>query len=273
MGGQGVRQLQRRPAGAGDLPSGEPRVHRQGRLDEPERRGRPGRVSGLARGDRLAHDDDQRARRARVGRRWDRGRGRHARPAGLHALATRGRVPALGPAPRGRHGDGPHADGHADAPPARRRRQVRRVLRGRDLQHEPPGPGHDCQHGAGVRGHDGVLPHRRRDARLPPPDEPEPGDGRPRGEVREGPGALPHGRHAGPGVRGHAGTRPWRRRAVGVRSEASARPDRPRRDPEGVQRKPHAPGLAAGLRARRGRGGEHRPLHGRPGQRPRPDAR
>ena len=45
-------------------------------------------------GHRLAHDDDQRARRARLGRRRDRGGGGDARPAGLDADPGGGRVPA-----------------------------------------------------------------------------------------------------------------------------------------------------------------------------------
>ena len=47
---------------------------------------------------RLAHDDDQRPGRARLGRRRDRGRGGHARPAGLDARAAGRRVQAHGDA-------------------------------------------------------------------------------------------------------------------------------------------------------------------------------
>ena len=43
---------------------------------------------------RLAHDDDQRPRRARLGRRRDRGRGGDARPADLDAAAAGGRLQA-----------------------------------------------------------------------------------------------------------------------------------------------------------------------------------
>ena len=47
------------------------------------------RLPRHGRRDRLAHDDDQRARRARLGRRRHRGRGGPARPADLHADARR----------------------------------------------------------------------------------------------------------------------------------------------------------------------------------------
>ena len=42
-------------------------------------------------------------------------------------------------------------------------------------RHESGRPGPGRQHGAGVRGHDGLLPHRRADAGLPPPDRPQRG--------------------------------------------------------------------------------------------------
>ena len=47
---------------------------------------------------RLAHDDDQRPGRARLGRRRHRGRGGHARPAGVDAHPAGGRLPAQRPA-------------------------------------------------------------------------------------------------------------------------------------------------------------------------------
>ena len=49
---------------------------------------------GHARRHRLAHDDDQRPRRARLGRRRDRGRGRDARPAALDARPAGRRLQA-----------------------------------------------------------------------------------------------------------------------------------------------------------------------------------
>ena len=46
------------------------------------------RLSGFAGGHRFAHHDDQRTRRARLGRGRHRSRGLHARPAGFHAAAA-----------------------------------------------------------------------------------------------------------------------------------------------------------------------------------------
>ena len=84
-----VRGLQGRPAGHRDRPPGQPRV--------PGARGvrrRGHAVPRHARRDRLAHHDDQRPRRARLGRRRDRGRGGDARPADVDAGAARGRLQA-----------------------------------------------------------------------------------------------------------------------------------------------------------------------------------
>ena len=74
------------PPGAGHLPPGEPRAPRAGR-----RRARRRGVPRHPRRHRLAHDDDQRARRAGLGRRRHRGRGRDARPADVPAAADRDR--------------------------------------------------------------------------------------------------------------------------------------------------------------------------------------
>ena len=71
------------------------------------------------------------------------------------------------PAARGRDGDRPRAHGHADAAREGRRRQVRRVLRRGAGEPAARRPRDDRQHGAGVRRDDGLLPGRRRDARLP----------------------------------------------------------------------------------------------------------
>ena len=56
---------------------------------------------------RLAHHDGERARRARLGRRRDRGRGRDARRGDLDARPAGRRLPPRGRAPRGRDGDRP----------------------------------------------------------------------------------------------------------------------------------------------------------------------
>ena len=76
-----------------------------------------------------AHDDGQRPRRARLGRRRHRGRGGHARPAGVDAHPAGRRLQALRLDPRGRDRHRRRADDHRDAAQARCRRQVRRVLR------------------------------------------------------------------------------------------------------------------------------------------------
>ena len=52
-------------------------------------------LSRFARRYRFAHHDDQRAGRSRLGRRRDRSRGLHARPAGFDAAARCGRFQAL----------------------------------------------------------------------------------------------------------------------------------------------------------------------------------
>ena len=82
-----------------------------------------------ARRHRLAHDDDQRPRRARLGRRRHRGRGGDARAADVDADPAGARLQADRRAARGRDRDRPRAHRHRDAAQARRRRQVRRVLR------------------------------------------------------------------------------------------------------------------------------------------------
>ena len=78
-----LRLAQGRPAEHRDLPPGQPRVPR------PRRRGprRPG-VPRHARRHRLAHHDGERARRARLGRRRDRGGGGDARRGDLDARAA-----------------------------------------------------------------------------------------------------------------------------------------------------------------------------------------
>ena len=79
-------------------------------VDDARRR----RLPRHARRDRLAHDDDQRARRARLGRRRDRGRGGDARRGDLDARPAGGRLQAHGRAARGRDRDRPRAHGDAD---------------------------------------------------------------------------------------------------------------------------------------------------------------
>ena len=93
VGPRGLRQLQRRAAGDRDLPPGQPRAHRPGRL-QPRARRRPAGLPRHPGRHRLAHDDGQRPRRARLGRRRDRGRGGDAGPADLDAAAAGGRLQA-----------------------------------------------------------------------------------------------------------------------------------------------------------------------------------
>jgi len=99
-----------------DRAPGQPRVPGAGCVPQrADRTALPGHVGG----DRLAHDDGQRPRRARLGRGWDRGRGRDAGPTAVDADPAGRRVRAARRAARGRDGDGPGADGHPDAAPAR----------------------------------------------------------------------------------------------------------------------------------------------------------
>ena len=72
-----------------------------------------------------------------------------------------------GKLPRGRDRDRPRADRHADAAQEGRRRQVRRVLRRGHRGAVARRPRDDREHGARVRRDDGLLPGRRRDARVP----------------------------------------------------------------------------------------------------------
>ena len=126
-----------------------------------------GRLSRYARRHRLAHDDGQRPRRARLGRRRDRSRGGDARPADVDADPAGARLRADRRAARGRDRHRPRPHGHRDAPRARRGRQVRRVLRPRPGEPAAGRPGDDRQHVARVRLDLRDLPGRRRDAALP----------------------------------------------------------------------------------------------------------
>ena len=85
-----LSQLQRRPARHRDRAPGQPRVPVAGRV---RRRRRQPRLSRHAGRHRLAHDDGQRPRRARLGRGRDRGRGGDARPADVDADPPGARLP------------------------------------------------------------------------------------------------------------------------------------------------------------------------------------
>ncbi len=85
----------------------------------------------------------------------------------LDAAAAGDRLQALGRARRGGDRHRPRSPGHRDAPRARRRLEVRRVLRPGPPHARPRRSGHDRQHVAGVRLDLRDLPGRRRDAPLP----------------------------------------------------------------------------------------------------------
>ena len=140
--GPGVaRRPEGRPARHRHRPPGQPRV--------PGARGRVARragVPGHARRHRLAHDDGQRPRRARLGRRRDRGRGGDARRGAVDARPAGGRLPPDRRAARGRDGDRPRPDRDRDPPQDRRGREVRRVLRPRPRLAVARRPGDDREH-------------------------------------------------------------------------------------------------------------------------------
>ena len=251
LGPEGLRQLPRGAARDRHRPPGEPRVPGEGVVLQVRGR-RDGRHARHARRHRLAHHDDQRPRRPRLGRRRDRGRGGHARPAALHGDPAGRRLPPRGQAPRGHDRDRPRPHRHPDAPQEGRRREVRGVLRPRARRDEPRRPRHDRQHGPRVRGHLRLLPGRRRDARLPPQDGPQPGRGRPRRALLEGAGSLPDRRDTRARLHRHARARPRDGRAEPRRAEAAARPRGPLRDEGVVPQGPHGAGQGARLRPRPG---------------------
>ena len=187
-----------------------------------------GRLPGHARRDRLAHDDGQRARRARLRRRRDRGRGRAARPAALPADAAGRRRAADRRAAARLDRDGPRAGRHRDAPRVRRRRGVRRVRRRRAGRPGAGRPGDDLEHEPRVRGDGHAVPDRRRDARLPAADRPRRERVDPRRALRQGAGPVARAR-AGPGVRRRCSSstwRPWCRRSPGRGGRRTAFPSR-----------------------------------------------
>ena len=201
---------------------------------------------------RLAHHDDQRPRRGRLGRRRHRGRGRHARPAALDAPPPGRRLQAR-PA-RCREGAtatdlGAHR--HPDAAQEGRRRKVRRVLR----------------------------PGRRRPRRSPtappsptwrpntaPPSASSPSTTRPSTTCASpaaprsrSPWSRPTARSRACGapttrpirLQRHARARPRRRRALPRRPQAPAGPRAPRADVKAYLRE-GAPALLAKDRAASG---------------------
>ena len=120
------------------------------------------RVPGHRVRHRLAHHDDQRHRRARLGRRRHRGRGRDARPAVVDADSAGRRLQAHRQAAGRRDRHRPGADRHPDAACAGRGRQVRRVLRRRPAAPAAGRSRDDRQHGARIRRDLRHLPDRCR---------------------------------------------------------------------------------------------------------------
>ena len=171
VGPDRVQRLRRRAAEHRHRPPGQPGAARPRRL-HPRARRRDAGLPGHPGRHRQPHHDDQRPGRARLGRRRHRGRGRDARPAGLDAHPAGRRLQARRRAAGRRHRHRPGAHRHRAAAQARRRRQVRRVLRPRRGQRAARRPRHHRQHEPGVRLHLRDLPDRRRDAGLPAPDRP-----------------------------------------------------------------------------------------------------
>ena len=191
------------PPDTGHRPPGQPRVPRARRLLRDGRR-HDRRLSRHARRHRLAHDDGERARRRRLGRRRHRGRGGDARAADLDADSAGARLPPDRRAAAGRDRHRPRADDHRSAAQARRRRQVRRVLRRRAAAPDDCRPRDARQHVPGIRRDGRDLPDRRDDARLPAPDRTRRLARHAGRGVREGAGAVPHRRQPGSDLHGNA---------------------------------------------------------------------
>ena len=122
---------------------------------------------------RLAHHDGQRPRRAGLGCRRHRSRSRHARSAGVDADPPGRRLQADRRDQAGRHRDRCGAHRHPDAAQARRRRQVRRVLRRRCCRGAVGQPRHPGQHEPRIRFHRSDFPDRPGDHRLPEVHRPQ----------------------------------------------------------------------------------------------------
>lgn len=93
-GQQAFKNFRVVPPGTGHYPPGQHRILGQGGHEQGRGQRQHARLPRLLRGHRLAHHHRKRSGRARLGRRRHRGRGRHARPADLHARAARGRLQA-----------------------------------------------------------------------------------------------------------------------------------------------------------------------------------
>ena len=111
VGAERLRQLPGGAAGHRHLPPGQPRVPGADGLDRQGPVGGAGRLSRHAGRHRQPHDDGERPRGARLGRRRHRGRGGDARAAGVDADPRGGRLQADRPDGRGHDGDRPGAQG------------------------------------------------------------------------------------------------------------------------------------------------------------------
>ena len=235
---------------------------------------RPYRAARHRRRHGLAHDDGQRPRRPRMGRRRDRGRGRAARPADLHGDAPGRRRPAVRRAAARLDGDRPRPGRDPDAPGVRRRRRVRRVRRRRPGGPLARRPRDDREHEPRVRGHLDALPDRRRDAHLPSAHRALARAARTRRGVREGAGPVASPRPYA-GLRRPPDPRPRERRAV--RRRATPAPGSRAADAPPRELPVQLSGRAAPPRGRRRGGTEagrrdasrsHRPSHSPPATRP-----
>ncbi len=206
------------PPDTGHRAPGESRISRAGGFLVGQGRG----VSRHRDRHRFAYDDDQRARRRRLGRRWNRSRSGDAWALDADADSRSDRLSAGRRAASRRDRDRPGADGHADAAQERRGRQVRRIFRA-GPQVAAGGRSRDArQHVARVWRDDGIFSGRRSDAHLfaadGPQREPDQAD---RG-VLQGAGPVQFARCARAEIYRHARARPGQRRAEHGRAAPSA---------------------------------------------------
>ena len=222
LGPDRLQQFQSRAAQHRHRASGQPRAPCARRV-----RGGVGhptaRFPRYARRNRFSHHHDQRARRARLGCRRHRGRGRDARSTGDHAHSTGDRLQAHRQSARRHHRDGSRAHGDRNPAQERRRRQVRRILRRRPQRLAARRPRDHRQHVAGVRLDLRYFPDRRGDRALSRAHRPPQGADRARRGVREGPGNVARRRRESRRLHrcGRARSRP--RRACARRPEATRR--------------------------------------------------
>ena len=157
-----------------------------------------------------------------MGRGRHRSRGRDARPADLDADPAGARRPPVRHDARRRHGDRSRVDGHGEAAQARRRRQVRRVLRDGPRSSDHRGSGHARQHVPRVRRHDRDFPDRCDDPRLPAADGARRVAGGAGRGLREGAGTVPQPGRSGSEVLRNDRSRSGDDRAEPRRTEAAA---------------------------------------------------